>query len=105
MIMGLYDTFNDGENSIQLKNFGCCLGNYKKGEKIPLKENGYPKSGLFFCMCNPLSGVVVIKNSVFIGIERYCHATFDKHDKFRIWDCYGGEYTRKMSTKQKNNLK
>lgn len=87
--MGCYDTFKDGKNEIQLKNFGESMSYYKKGDKVPMKEYGYPKDGLFFCFACPMSGFVLIKNSIFVGIVR-CDVT-KKYPKIRIWDCGGAE--------------
>jgi hypothetical protein len=101
--MGLYDTFVDGEKEVQLKNFECCMANYEKGDKIPMRRFRYPKNGLFFCWATR-NGVVVIKNNIFIGIEPF-EALNEKglpllkKYPFRIWDCSGSEYRSKKEAR------
>jgi len=111
--MGVYDTFKDGKYEVQLKTFECSLSTYEKGDKLPMKRFGYPKDGLFFCCCNPNEGVVIVKDSVFIGIMKVRDFMSSKgnrmalfeHYPFRVWDCWGREYDREKMCVKRETMK
>ena len=68
--MGMFDTFWDKKKEIQLKNFDCVMRNYSVGDKIPMKEFGYPKTASFYCFAHIKAGFVIVKDNIFIGIKK-----------------------------------
>jgi len=80
--MSLYDTFVDGNRSVQLKSFGCTMAAHKVGDTILLDGFQYPETCAFECFAQK-GEFVLFERNVFRGIRK------DLPVDTPVYDCSG----------------
>ena len=102
-MIGLFDTFIDGNKKVQLKNFDPFQDTYNKGDDLTRKiqELLLPMTVSYFCIAEDLNelNVVHVKNGIFTGI--------DNNIEFPLFDCTGKYYDEEtfnsLKEKRKHN--